>query len=138
MWPIPHRRLIEVTSSLQGISGGCPIFYIAPLSITAFDGRDLCGDSVLRYFMQQGRITLKIARIESGNLHVVIQSPSNADVTLTLTDVLGRIVWQGTLACGDGTTTHDFPLPASLPSGQLTLSLTSERNVISRQLLLVK
>ncbi len=129
---------IEVTSSLQGISGGCPIFYIAPLSITAFDGRDLCGDSVLRYFMQQGRITLKIARIESGNLHVVIQSPSNADVTLTLTDVLGRIVWQGTLACGDGTTTHDFPLPASLPSGQLTLSLTSERNVISRQLLLVK
>ncbi|HET6401008.1 MAG TPA: IgGFc-binding protein [Candidatus Kapabacteria bacterium] len=130
---------VVVTSSLLGDSAGCPITYVSPLSSADFLGKDLCGDSVLRSFMHGVRITIDRAEIDgAGVLHVVLHSAIASTVTLTLTDVLGRIVWSAEMQCGVGVVEHEFTLPAGLPSGTLTLRAESGRSVVSKQLMFIK
>gem|GEM_PF-2306211 len=130
---------VAITSSLNGVSAGCPITFISPLSSADFIGRDLCGDSVLRSFMHGVRITIDKAEIDgAGMLHVILHSAITTTVTLTLTDILGRIVWSMDITCGPGLVDRKFQLPPGLPSGTLTLRVASGQSVISRQLSLVK
>ncbi|HZK75918.1 MAG TPA: hypothetical protein VFD13_03335, partial [Candidatus Kapabacteria bacterium] len=130
---------VAVTSSMPGDSAGCPITYFSPLASADFLGKDLCGDSILRSFMHGGRITIDEAEIdESGVLHVILHSAIASRVTLTLTDILGRVVWSADVQCGVGQVEREFQLPAGLPSGTLTLRVESGRTVVSRQLSLVK
>ena len=130
---------VAVLSSLNGDSGGCPITYISPLASADFLGKDLCGDSILRSFMHGTRITIDEAEIDpAGILHVVLHSAIASTVTLTLTDILGRVVWSAQVSCGVGQIERQFMLPAGLPSGTLTLRVESGRSVVSRPLLLVK
>lgn len=130
---------VEVTSSLMGDSGDCPITYVSPLSSADFLGKDLCGDSILRSFMHGVRITLDRAEIDgAGVLHVVLHSAVTSTVTLTLTDILGHVVWSADVACGVGVVERDFTLPPGLSSGALTLRVESGQTVVSRRLMLVK
>jgi hypothetical protein len=85
------------------------------------------------------RITIDKAEIDgAGMLHVILHSAITTTVTLTLTDILGRIVWSMDITCGPGLVDRKFQLPPGLPSGTLTLRVESGQSVISRQLSLVK
>jgi hypothetical protein len=84
-------------------------------------------------------LVLDRAAITSDNtLHLVLQLPTPAIVNISLTDILGRTVWNGELNCTAGTTDRELALPQNLPTGPLMLRAQDGQNIRSREVLLVK
>ena len=95
---------------------------------------------MLQEFLLGKRLALNRAEINSdGNLHLILQAPMAEIVDLSLTDMLGRIVWSGEISCSaNGNTEREFVLPAEIPSGALTLRVSSGGTVLSARLMIVK
>jgi hypothetical protein len=130
---------IAAISSLPGTYGGCPIVFLSPQVTTLFLGKDLCGDTILRSVLQ-GK-TLVIDRAEmagDGMLHLTIQAPTAAVLSLSLTDILGRTLWSGTMNCAAGTNDRELALPQSLPTGLLILRAQDGEQIRSKEVLWVR
>jgi IgGFc binding protein/Cohesin domain len=131
--------LITVTSSLSGTNAGCPIVFASPQASAMFLGKDACGDSLLRNTMLDQPIAIDRVEIATDwNLHIVMQTPTASNISLSLTDILGRTLWNGELNCAAGTTDRELALPQNLPTGPMMLRLMDGQHIQSRELLLVK
>jgi hypothetical protein len=130
---------IVVSGSFPGTNGNCPILFLTPDSSALFLGQNVCGDSLLESLLLGQPIVLDRAELlDDGNLHVVIELPTAANVSLSLTDILGRTLWNSSLNCAAGTNDRELALPQNLPSGPLMLRVMDGQNIRSKELMLVK
>jgi IgGFc binding protein len=129
---------IAVSISLFGTNANCPIVFGSPQASALFLGMDLCSDTLLRDALLGQPIAIDRAEIASdGNLHVVLQWLA-ANVSLSLTDILGRTLWNGELNCTAGINDRELALPQNLPTGPLLLRVMDGQHVRSRELMMVK
>jgi hypothetical protein len=129
---------ITVSISLFGTNANCPIVFGSPQASALFLGKDLCSDTLLRDALLGQPIAIDRAEIANdGNLHVVLQWLA-ANVNLSLTDILGRTLWNGSINCTAGITDRELALPQNLPSGPLLLRVMDGQHVRSKELMLVK
>jgi hypothetical protein len=135
---------IAVSSSLSGTNAGCQIDYVSPRATTLFLGQNLCGDSLLRTALLGQPIAIERAEITNeDNLHLVIRTPIGATLSISLTDILGRMLWSGTMNCASGTNDRDLALPQNLPTGPIMLRVATTapdggQNIRSAELMLVR
>ncbi len=131
---------IEVSSSLPGTESGCLAIFSTPPATAMFVGQDLCGDSLMRAFMLGEPILIDAADIQNGDLHLELRTGTSETVTLTLSDMLGRTIWEGQIAVGStggAPTEQNVPLPP-LASGTYILRLSARGTVVSRTLPVIK
>ena len=130
---------IAVTGSFPGMNAGCPIDYLAPQVSTLFLGQNLCGDTLLREELLGQPIAIDRVEITTDiHLHITIEMPTASIVNLSLSDILGRTLWNGTLNGIPGINDREFALPQNLSSGPLMLRMMDGQHIQSRELLLVR
>jgi hypothetical protein len=130
---------IHVSSSLPSANGGCEILYQSPAASTLFLGKELCGDSILRAFLERQVIVIQNAQQSpSGDLDVTLQAGQTEDVSYTITNTLGQPIASGTVHCTPGVQNVLIPLPSGLASGAYILRVESNRAIASRKILLVR
>ncbi len=130
---------IAVTSSLVGTNSGCQIVFVSPQASTMFQGQDLCGDSVLRSGLLRQPIAIDRAQITAyGDLELALELLVPSNISLSLTDILGRVVWSEAINGAAGSNGSEFVLPQNIPNGPLMLRVSDGLTYRSRELLLVK
>jgi hypothetical protein len=130
---------IAITSTLPGTESGCPTIFSAPIAMTVFQGKELCGDSLMRNLMEGKEIRIEDIHVTGGaptHVQLDIDSPNAQDVTLTIVDILGRTIWQKTVHVTAGTTTFNETI--DLPSGAYILRMEGKGRIQSRAVLVGK
>jgi hypothetical protein len=130
---------IVVSGSLPSANGECPLVYQSPTASTLFLGKDLCGDTLIRAYMQHQLITIQAARQSpTNNLDVTLYAGLTEDVIYSLTNVLGQTAVTGSVHCAQRTQTVSIALPADIPSGAYFLRVEANGSVASSKVILVK
>ena len=130
---------IVVASSLPDTNGKCPAVYQSPLASTLFLGKNLCGDTTIRAFMQRQIIVIQSAQQSTGNdLDVTLLAGKTEDVNYSLTNVLGQTVLTGSVHCSERVQTVSIALPAGIPSGAYLLRVEANRSAASRKVVLMR
>jgi hypothetical protein len=124
-----------LTSSLTGSdeSGSipCPILYRTPVSLLTYAGRDLCGDSLVRRFLNLQPIEITGMKRTAGTIGIEIESHISSAVTLSLIDLLGNTVAERSVNLRPGSTTVEFD--EGVPSGVYIARLIAAGSTRSRR-----
>ncbi len=124
---------IAVGSSFIGTNAGCPTIFTAPEVSTLFVGENLCGDSLLRGFLESKPlfdVESIVPNPASGNITVSLARQTASPIAYELYDALGQRILAGPDVRGTS-----LQLDVSgVPSGIYYLRFSAEGYVQSRSI----